>query len=211
MLGAGAPDNFGISAVAGLDALLALDEGSLGLGGNRWTLTGEVADAATRDAIQTALAGKIDAANWQIAIQARDSAPVVSPYLWAATKAPNGSIDLSGYLPSEALQSFSTVRAGTIGRDTTSIASGEPAGFSDDLLAGLDALSHLTGGKAAFDGSRWVLSGDAASQEQGRGGRSPPSARVAVTARSGPVRSPATRLRYQSPSPQAASRPRRPK
>lgn len=166
-LGAGAPDDFGSSASAGLDALLALDEGSVGLAGNRWTLTGEVATATARDAIQASLAGKINAANWQIAIQARDSAPVVTPYLWSATKNDNGSVDMTGYLPSEALQSFAAVRAINVGRDSTAIASGEPAGFADDVLAGLDALSHLTEGKAAFDGSRWVLTGTAASQEQG--------------------------------------------
>ncbi|MEO7221275.1 MAG: BON domain-containing protein, partial [Devosia sp.] len=167
VLGAGAPDDFGIAAAAGIDALLALDEGSLGLNGNRWTLTGGVADAASRDAIQSALAGKINAANWQIAIQARDSAPVVTPYLWSATKGANGLVDLTGYLPNEALQAFSAVRAINPGRDTTAIASGEPAGFSDDLLAGLDALTHVTNGKAAFDGSRWVLTGTVASEEQG--------------------------------------------
>ena len=167
MLGAGAPDDFGITAVAGLDALLALDEGSLGLNGNRWTLTGGVADAASRDAIQSALAGKINAANWQIAIQARDSAPVVTPYLWSATKGTDGIVDLAGYLPNQALQAFSAVRAINPGRDTTAIASGEPSGFADDLLAGLEALTHVTDGKAAFDGSRWVLTGTVASQEQG--------------------------------------------
>jgi outer membrane protein OmpA-like peptidoglycan-associated protein len=166
-LGAGAPDNFGITAAAGIDALLALDEGSLGLNGTRWTLTGEVADAASRDAIQSALAGKINASNWQIAIQARDSAPVVTPYLWSATKGTNGIVDLTGYLPNEALQAFSAVRAINVGRDTTAIASGEPAGFSEDVLAGLDALAHVTDGKAAFDGSRWVLTGSVASQQQG--------------------------------------------
>jgi outer membrane protein OmpA-like peptidoglycan-associated protein len=166
-LGAGAPDDFGMSAVAGLDALLALDEGSLGLNGTRWTLTGEVADAGSRDVIQSALAGKVDASNWQIAIQARDSAPVVTPYLWSATKGSNGIVDLAGYLPNGPLQAFSAVRAVNVGRDTTAIASGEPAGFADDLLAALDALSHLTDGKAAFDGSRWILTGTVASQQQG--------------------------------------------
>jgi outer membrane protein OmpA-like peptidoglycan-associated protein len=166
-LGAGAPDDFGMSAVAGLDALLALDEGSLGLNGARWTLTGEVADAASREAIQSALAARVNASNWQIAIQARDSAPVVTPYLWSATKGNNGVVDLAGYLPNAALQAFSAVRAINVGRDTTAIASGEPAGFADDLLAALDALTHITDGKAAFDGSRWVLTGTVASQEQG--------------------------------------------
>src|SRR5690606_21687475 len=69
--------------------------------------------------------------------------------------------------PNEALQAFAAVHAGTVGRDTTAIASGEPAGFAADLLAGLDALAHLADGRAAYDGSRWVLTGTAASQRQG--------------------------------------------
>ncbi len=166
-LGAGAPADFGTSAAAGLDALLALNEGSLSLNGTRWTLTGEVDDAATRDAIQSALAGKIDAANWQVAIQARDSAPVVTPYLWAASKGPDGSIELSGHVPTEALKAFAAVHAGTVTRDATAIASGEPAGFAEDLLAGLDALAQMSQGRAAFDGSRWVLTGSAASRAKG--------------------------------------------
>ncbi len=166
-LGAGAPDDFGSYAAAGLDALLAMDEGSLGLNGNRWTLSGTIGTATARDQVQGLLATKIDPARWQITIQARDAAPVVTPYLWSATKTPDGVIDLAGYLPSEALQSATADRALNVGRDTTAIASGEPAGFADDVVAALDALSHLTDGKAAFDGSAWTLTGTAAAQEQG--------------------------------------------
>lgn len=162
LLGAGAPADFGTSASAGLDALFALDEGALGLAGDRWTLTGTTASTTTRDAVQAALAAKTNAANWQVAIQAKDAAPVISPYLWSATKAQDGSIELSGYLPSQSLKNFAAVRAGNVSRDTTVVASGEPAGFSDDVLAGLDALSHLIDGKAMFDGSKWHLTGDIA-------------------------------------------------
>jgi len=167
VLGAGAPADFGTSAAAGLDALASLDDGALGLAGEKWTLTGSVGDAKTRDAIQAALSARINPANWQVAIQAKDSAAVASPYLWSATKAADGSVELSGYLPSDSLKSFAAVRAGTVSRDSTAIASGEPAGFADDLLAGLDALSHLSQGKAAFDGSAWHLTGSVASAADG--------------------------------------------
>jgi len=78
-LGAGAPDDFEPSASAGLDALLALEEGTLSLDGTRWTLTGTVADTATRDAIAAALAERVDTANWRIAIDARTPAPPAEP------------------------------------------------------------------------------------------------------------------------------------
>jgi outer membrane protein OmpA-like peptidoglycan-associated protein len=167
VLGAGAPADFGVSAGAGLDALLALDEGALSLAGERWTLTGTTQTTSSRDEIQAALGAKTNAANWQVAVQAQDAAPVVSPYLWAATKAPDGSIELSGYLPSQSLKAFAAVRAGNVSRDTTAVASGEPAGFSDDVLAGLAALQHLTSGKAAYDGSKWHLSGEIAAPADG--------------------------------------------
>jgi outer membrane protein OmpA-like peptidoglycan-associated protein len=167
LLGAGAPADFGASAGAGLDALLALNEGALGLAGDRWTLTGTTDSAATRDTIQAALAAKTNAAKWQVAIQAKDAAPVVSPYLWSATKSEDGSVELSGYLPSQSLKNFAAVRAGNVSRDTTVVASGEPAGFSDDVLAGLDALGHLIDGKAMFDGSKWHLTGNIGSAADG--------------------------------------------
>ncbi|MEO8756231.1 MAG: OmpA family protein [Devosia sp.] len=167
ILGAGAPADFGTSASAGLDALLALDEGALALAGEKWTLTGTTVDAASRDAIQSALSAKINTANWQVAIQAKDSAPVVTPYLWSATKAADGTVELAGYLPNESLKNFAAVRAGSISRDTTAVASGEPSGFAEDVLAGLDALTHMANGKASFDGSKWHLSGDIATAADG--------------------------------------------
>ncbi len=166
-LGAGAPADFEPSALAGLDALQALDEGALVLSGNLWTLTGEVADAAARDAVQAALSAEINPGNWRIAVQARDSAPVVTPYLWSAVKAADGRIELGGYAPSEAQKRSAAERAGAVSRDATVIASGEPAGFADDVRAGLDALGYLDQGRAAFDGSRWVLTGTVPSQGQG--------------------------------------------
>lgn len=164
-LGAGAPKNFEASAKAGLDALLAMDEGALSYAGNRWTLTGTTRDSSSRTAIQSSLGSSTDMADWQVAIQARDAAPVVSPYVWSATKSADGSIDLTGYLPSDALKGFVLVHAGANARDATTVASGDPPGFSDDVLAGLDALAGLDSGKAVFDGSKWHLTGDAASRD----------------------------------------------
>lgn len=167
VLGAGAPDDFATAALAGLDALLELDEGSLGLNGNRWSLTGDVAASAERDRIQAGLVRSVDPAAWQIAIQARDAAPIVTPYVWSAIKAADGTLALDGYLPSAELHT--TVLAGVAGltRDRIGIASGEPAGFAEDVSAGLAALHHLSSGRVAFDGSSWMLAGEVLSQQQG--------------------------------------------
>ena len=167
ILGAGAPADFGSSALAGLDALESLDEGSLSLNGTRWSLTGGTSSAAQREAIQTALSARINLSDWQIAIQARDAAPVVTPYLWSATKSDDGSIELTGYVPDVALKSEAAAAAGAVGRDSMTIASGDPAGFAEDLRAGLAALTHLRNGRAAYDGSKWSLTGDVASEADG--------------------------------------------
>jgi len=167
VLGAGAPSDFGTSALAGLDALTALDEGALALSGTHWTLTGGTASSTTRDKIQAELSGQIDAANWQIAIQAEDTPAVVTPYLWSATKAADGTVALKGYVPAADLKTAAAANAGTVGSDSTVVASGEPAGFADDLRAGLDALTHLSSGSASYDGSKWLLAGDVASAADG--------------------------------------------
>lgn len=166
-LGAGAPADFEASARAGLQALLAIDEGSLVLSGTMWTLTGQVGDSKTREAVQAALSAAIDTASWRVAVQANDSAPVVTPYVWSASKASGSGVELSGYVPSEEVKAEAAVRAGTVSQDLSTIASGEPSGFTVDMLVGLDALSHLTEGRVAFDGSRWVLTGTVASQAAG--------------------------------------------
>ena len=163
-LAAGAPASFGTSAAAGLEALEALESGSLSLNGERWSLTGTAASDAARDAIAHALAAKTDAANWQVTLESLTPAlPVMSPYLWAADKTSTGEVSLSGYLPTADLEAGIKAKAGNIARENLSIAAGEPAGFAEDLMAGLDALGHLQFGRVAFDGQGWTLAGEAAS------------------------------------------------
>ena len=158
-LGAGAPESFIPEALAGLDALLAMDEGTLSFAGGSWTLSGQVATVTGRDAIKSALVGAVDESRWQIAVQAKDAAPVVTPFVWSAIKGENGRVALSGYVMSEELRRFVAVRAGEITSDTTALGSGEPDGFLADVLAGLEALSHLQSGSVTFDGTSFSLVG----------------------------------------------------
>jgi len=166
-LGAGAPAGFNTAAIAALDALGSLNEGSLSLDGSTWSLSGTVADSATRDAVQAKLNAATNTAGWSISITAKDTAPVVAPYLWSATKTADGGIAFSGYVPSDTVKTDATRRAAKVSGDTTAIASGEPAGFAENVTAGLDALGHLTSGRAMFDGNRWSLTGNVATQADG--------------------------------------------
>lgn len=158
-LGGGAPEDFIPSSIAGLDALLALDEGTLTLSAGNWSLTGKLPTTTARYAVETALRTAADVSAWHVAIQAADAAPVVTPFVWSAAKATDGSVSLSGYVPTEEVRRFAAVRAGKVASDKTLVGSGEPQGFITDSLAGLDALLRLESGEVKYDGKGWSLSG----------------------------------------------------
>lgn len=158
-LGAGAPEGFIPATIGGLDALLALDEGTLALSAGSWSLTGKLPTTTGRYELETALRSAADTSAWHIAIQAADAAPVVTPFVWSAAKAADGSFTLSGYVPTEQVRRFAAVRAGKISSDTTLVGSGEPQGFIADSLAGLDALLKLETGEVKYDGKSWSISG----------------------------------------------------
>lgn len=158
-LGAGAPDGFIASSIAGLDALLAMDEGTLALSAGNWSLTGKLPTTTARYAVEAGLRTATDTSTWHVAIQAADAAPVVTPFVWSAIKAADGSVSLSGYVPTEQVRRFAAVRAGKVASDTTLVGSGEPQGFIPDVLAGLDALLRLESGEVRYDSKGWSLSG----------------------------------------------------
>lgn len=158
-LGSGYPENFIPGTLAAIDALAALDEGTANFDGKAWSLNGQVASANDRLSIEGTLQAAVDTTGWTIAIQALDAAPVVTPYRWAATKTPDGKVALSGYATTDEMREFIAVRAGTVSTDTTELASGEPAGFVADVLAGLEALNHLNTGTVKFEENAWTLAG----------------------------------------------------
>src|SRR5690606_31806375 len=88
-----------------------------------------------------------------------DAIPVASPYTWSATKADDGRVSLAGYVPTEELKRFIVVRAGAVAGDTTEVASGEPAGFATDVLAGLEALGNLATGTVTYADGVWTIAG----------------------------------------------------
>jgi outer membrane protein OmpA-like peptidoglycan-associated protein len=162
-LGAGAPEGFVGSSVAGLDALLALDEGTISLSGDDWTLTGKVATTAQRYTLEAALRAAAPVDDWSISIQAADAAPVVSPFTWSATKGEDGRIAFAGYVPTEALRGALVAAAGTGASDQTLVGSGEPGDFETRANSALEALGKLVSGKASFDGATWSLEGQPSS------------------------------------------------
>jgi outer membrane protein OmpA-like peptidoglycan-associated protein len=158
-LGTGQPESFVSGALAGIDALAALEEGTLDFNGTAWSLSGKTRTAEDRLAVEASLKVATDSSGWALAIQALDAAPVVAPYRWVATKTVDGRVALSGYVTSADMKDFVAVRAGTISTDTTEIASGEPPGFAGNVLAGLEALNHLAVGTVKFEDNTWTLAG----------------------------------------------------
>ncbi|MBN9309378.1 OmpA family protein [Devosia sp.] len=158
-LGAGAPDGFIGDAIAALDALLALDEGSVSLSAGSWSLDGKIRTSADRHAVESQLRRAADTSRWHVAIQAADAAPVVAPFVWSATKAADGAVTLAGYVPTESLRAALAAAGGTGVVDRTLVGSGEPRGFDADAGAGLAALLKLETGELRYDGTRWSISG----------------------------------------------------
>lgn len=182
-IGLGAPDGFILSAPAGLDAILALDEGEVSFDGKRWTLNGYAASLAERDATLAALAAAVDIAAWSISISAPEpvvaqlepevavpvaaevaSTPQVDPdYAFSASRAADGAVILSGQVPSDpALRYFGTISNGDSA--AVSIADGAPASFLSSAEIGLRALLGLSEGRLDFAGGAWSLTGLAADE-----------------------------------------------
>ncbi|MBE0581982.1 OmpA family protein, partial [Devosia sp.] len=159
-LGLGAPEGFVAAVTAGLDAVLTLEEGEVSYDGSRWTLGGRAASEAQRDALLATLAAATDTAAWSIDIVAPPPEPVATvPYLWSATKTPDGTVILDGLVPAEPLQRVLAVRAGDKVTDQSTVDPTAPEGFAADQLAAMDALAVLSEGRVSFDGTIWTISG----------------------------------------------------
>lgn len=158
----GAPNGFGGSAQTGLALLQHMTEGKVSLSGAAWTLTGTASSAADKAAIETEFATRqLAAAGWSMAIGEPLAAPPPAPYLWSAQKAADGTITLTGLVPTDALKRFLAVRAGDSAVDRTELDPAAPAGFVEDAVAAVDALAALSEGSAMFDGTAWRIEGQA--------------------------------------------------
>ncbi len=163
-IGAGAPTGFAGTVTAGVDALLSLDSGTLEFDGARWALKGS-APSSVRDSVLENLADQVEIADWAVSITVVEPVVVaVVPYVWTAVRSADGGTILSGEVPTDSLRRFAAVRAGKVTSDTTNLRPNAPVGFTEDLLAGLDALNMLDAGTVGFDGTNWSISGELATE-----------------------------------------------
>lgn len=96
-----------------------------------------------------------------------DAAPPVSPYVWRATKTPEGRIVLSGLVPSKAIQATLVEDARLVGRaavdNEMTLAAGAPAGnFQGVTRLALKQLAQMDEGEVTLTDHRLVLRGEVA-------------------------------------------------
>jgi outer membrane protein OmpA-like peptidoglycan-associated protein len=156
-LGRGAPARFDSAVDFGLAALDHMSNGRFALHATDLTLEGTAATAADYRGLSKIIA---DGAPQGLVLKvAQVTPPTVSPYVWSAEKAKDGSIAFAGYVPSKDVRDTLTEGIGKIGADTTGFAAGEPEGFATNAVAALEILGDLDSGKIAFDGSNWSVTG----------------------------------------------------
>lgn len=162
-LGAGAPARFDSAVDFGLNALARMSSGTFALHANDMTFKGVAATGADYKSLETTLAG--GAPQGTKIVSAAISPPKASPYTWSATKAKDGTISFSGFVPDRAARGAIMDAIGNVTSDTTSFAAGAPVDFTNLALAGLNGLADLQSGKLAFDGTTWSLTGTADSAD----------------------------------------------
>jgi len=159
----GETPNFAASAEQALQFLPWLRTGVVRYDSGVWTIEGEPASAIDKGSIETEFAVRgLAQSGWSIALTAPPPEPVLAdPFTWSAERLPDGSFLFAGNVPAAALQSYLKVHVGTRVTDTTRLALGAPDNFAAEARAAVDALLLLQQGRAAFDGSRWALVGEA--------------------------------------------------
>ena len=170
-LGGGQPDLYGPLEDVALRSLALLESGKATLVGSRASLTGvtEQQDNAERvaAAFHRSVPGPLTATEKITWRKAR--VPVADLYQWSAEYTGRDLV-LEGFVPDEAtkaeLRSYATsvLRTARV-TDRTTVAKGDPAGFTAAVKIGLSQLARLKRGKASLKGQVMSLSGQATDKE----------------------------------------------
>jgi OOP family OmpA-OmpF porin len=161
--GSGAPTNFESMLSTGMPLLQLMSEGELRLENGKWLLSGTPKSAADAASIEAAFSSNhLAESGWSLAMGAPAAAmpaEATEPYQWLAAKSEAGSVEMSGMLPTDALQRVLAMRMGSDVSDRTEVATSAPENFINMSLAAADALDQLESGKVGFDGSKWFVEG----------------------------------------------------
>lgn len=163
-LAAGAPASFAADALKAADAIAAMTSGTASFSKGKWLISGKVAKADERAAITAAL-GATQSPQWTVDIAAADDLPKAEPFLWSVLKSDGGQLRLSGVVPSNAVKTHLTEVLGQGISDTTTLATGAPPDFEENLDIALKLAKTLKAGRIAFDGKAWTVDGSADTEE----------------------------------------------
>ncbi|MCC6735342.1 MAG: OmpA family protein [Bauldia sp.] len=127
----------------------ALSGGSARISDNSYSITGAAATSAAYEGLLAALARTLPAS--LVLNTSLVSAPVVSPYRFVASVGPE-AVTLSGFAPSpeirQTLATAAELRFAPLPVVVDALlADGAPAGFSEAMVAGLQAISRLEAGR----------------------------------------------------------------
>ncbi len=161
----GAPEAWMATAKAGLDQLYQLKDGTAEMRGKEILLTGTAEDEPSAQAVRDGLKSGA-APGYKVSHAIKAAIPeiaAVSPFV-TMIGMKDGTITLTGYVPSEAARSalLAAVRARFGGRTVTdrlSIAAGAPSGWEACSLAGIAGLGRLEAGQAALTDGKMMLTG----------------------------------------------------
>ena len=156
-LGRGAPERYRSAVDFGMSALAFLSEGRFALRNNIVTLSGTARSSADFSALQKLI--NAGAPQGVVLAQAEVAAPAVQKYTWSANKSADGSIALSGFVPSAADADALRAAAGQRVKDSQTLASGAPTGFVASAQTAMLLLQQLRDGKISFDGTSWIITG----------------------------------------------------
>jgi outer membrane protein OmpA-like peptidoglycan-associated protein len=162
----GSPEGFAAAAVALIEQLGRLEEGTGQIRDKMATLTG-TADTSVRAEEVKAAIGRGALASYRATGDIRHREPLIktiSPYE-TAVQAEGEAVVLTGYVPDEKARGvlLATAQqrfAGRRVRDELQLGAGQPPGWEQCVEAGLEALQRLGNGRAAITGRRLLVSGN---------------------------------------------------
>lgn len=188
LVGSGEPVNFAQQALAGIEALGALEEGTARFDGRAWSLSGQPTSEEAIGKVASLLGDEGAAGpSWTTSLQpprppAIAAAPVEAPeteaapevaavpadvepglsdFVFRASKGDGEPVMLSGAIPDEPARQRLAELAGAPATDALELATDLPADFTSQADLGHAALAGLVDGEYGLANGRWYLRGRA--------------------------------------------------
>ena len=183
LVGSGEPEDFARDALAGIEALAALEEGTVRFEARRWSLSGQPGSDAAVDRVSSLLAGRegqpsvwsTDLLPVKLPPPAPTPEPAVTPepvvaaepepadFAFRASKADGEPVSFSGIVPDEPARQRLAELVGAPVAETLAVGQGLPPDFATQSELGTEALTRLVDGEFGLASGKWYLQGRAES------------------------------------------------